>query len=321
MAAIANTLQTYQTVGIREDLSDAIYNISPTDTPFLTGAGRGSADNTLYEWQTDALAAPDTNNAFIEGDEATFQAVTPTVRLGNYTQISRKTIIVAGTQEAVKKAGRKSDLAYNMAKRSKELKRDMEAIMLSNQGAAAGAAGVPRKTGTLLAFVKTNVNKGATGANPVYTSIPTGTRTDGTQRDFTEPLLKDVLQLVWASGGDVDGSIVMVGPVNKQKASLFSGIATKTLNSTGAKKMAIVAAADIYVSDFGTTHIIPNRFQRERDAHVIDFDFVQIDYLRSFRTEKLAKTGDAEKRMLLAEYGLRVKNEAALGLIADLTTA
>lgn len=319
MAVITNTHQTYGTKGIREDLSDAIYNISPTDTPFMTAAGRGGADNTLYEWQTDELADPNADNAFPEGDEAEFDEVPPTERLGNYTQISRKTLIISGTNETVKKAGRKSEKAYQMAKKSKELKRDMEKILLSNQAASAGASNVARKTGALLAFLKTNVDKAADGANPVYQSIPTQARTDGTQRDISEDILKSTLHKVWASGGDVDGAVVMTGPINKMKISKFEGIATKTLQQTSAKKTAIIAAADIYVSDFGTVHIVPNRWQRERDAFVLDTDFVQIDYLRPFKRTPLAKTGDAEKEMLIVEYGLRVKNEAALGLIADLT--
>jgi hypothetical protein len=316
MAAITNTFITGDAIGIREDLTNVIYNISPTDTPFMSNIGRTKATNTLHEWQTDELDAVDTDNAVAEGDDVTsFDAVDPTVRMQNSVQISRKTVIIAGTLEKVDKAGRKSELAYQIAKRGKELKRDMESICLSNQ--AAVGSGV-RKTGSLLAFVKTNVSMGGTGANPTYTTYPNATRTDGTQRDFTETLLKDVVQQVYTQGGSP--SILMVGPVNKQKVSAFAGIAAQRYNAQGAKPSTIIGAADIYVSDFGNLSIVPNRFQRERDAHVIDPEYVDVMYLRSFRQEKLAKTGDAEKRMLLVEWGLKVKQEKALGLVADLTT-
>jgi len=169
MSAIANTFQTYDAKGIREDLSDIIYNISPTETPFMANAGRGKASNTLFEWQTDSLANTNTSNAQLEGDDvSSFDAVSPTVRLGNYTQISRKTVVIAGTEEVVNKAGRKSELAYQLAKKGKELKRDMEAICLANQGAAAGNDTTARVTGSILAFIKTNVNLAGVSSGALY---------------------------------------------------------------------------------------------------------------------------------------------------------
>src|SRR5690348_22766 len=171
MAKIANTFNTYETVGRREELSDAIYMISPEETPFMSNAGRGKVNNTFFEYQQDSLATPDNTNAQLEGDDqTTFDAVTPTVRPGNYVQISRKSVIISGTQEATDKAGRKSEKAYQLAKKSAELKRDMETILLSNQGAVAGATATARKTAGLPAWVKTNVDLGATGVNPVYTT-------------------------------------------------------------------------------------------------------------------------------------------------------
>lgn len=316
---IANTFQTYQAKGIRENLADVIYNISPTDTPFMSNAGRGSAESTLFEWQTDALAAAVTNNQQVEGDDiVAFDAVTPTVRLGNYCQISRKTAIIAGTEEAVKKAGRKGELAYQMSKKSAELKRDMESALLSNVGAAAGAAATARVTGGLLAFIKTNVNLGATGVSPVYTNLPTGVRTDGTLRNFTEVILKDVVQQCWTSGAKVNDMTLMVGAVVKQEISAFAGIATKTFTQTVVEKSKIIGAADIYVSDFGTLTIVPNRFQRARDGFFLDFEYISIQYLRPFKSIVLAKTGDAEKRLIINEYGLQIKSEGALGLAADI---
>lgn len=323
MSAIANTAKTYDLKGIREDLSDVIYNIAPDDTPFMSNAGRESAKQTFFEWQTDTLAAPDTTNAQLEGDDVqSFDAVVPTVRIGNYAQISRETLILSDTSEVVDKAGRKSELAYQLANKGKHLKTSMEAILLSNQGAVSGGSTTPRKTGSLLAFIKTNVNmsSGATpGANPTYTNVPTGTRTDGTTRPFTEVILKDVIQKGYSAGAHL--KTIMVGPAIKQTISGFSGIATKTYQQTAAKTAAIIGAADVYVSDFGTLTVVPSRFMRSRDVLFLDWDFVSVSYLRPFKTVPLAKTGDAEKRMLIVEYGLKVKNEAGLGIAADVSAS
>lgn len=321
MAAIANTFQTFQAKGIREDLSNIIYNIDPSETPFMTNAGRGTVKNTFAEWQTDGLAAPDTSNAQIEGDDVTtFGAVAPTVRIGNYTQISRKTLLIAGTEEVVDKAGRKSETSYQLAKLGKELRLDMESILLSNQAAAAGSSTTPRKLGSLLAFIHTNVSEDAGGTNApaLAAGAPTVTRVDSaTTRAFTEALLKPVLQQGWTNGANF--KMLMVGPANKVAASAFTGNATKTFYTDKVDDIAIIAASDVYVSDFGKLMIVPSRLQRARDAFLFDFGFVSVDYLRPFAQEPLAKTGDAEKRMMLVEYTLRVKNEKALGLIADLS--
>lgn len=321
MAAVTNTFTTGSAKGIREDLANAIYNIAPEDTPFQSNVGRGpKPGNTLFEWQTDDLAAVDTDNAVPEGDDVTsFDQVSPTVRMQNYQQISRKTVVIANTMEAVDTAGRRSEIAYQLAKKGKEMKRDIEAICLANQAAASGAT---RKTGSLLAFLKTNTDKssGSTaGVDPDYTTLPDDTRTDGTQRDFTEDQLKNVVQKCWTEGANP--SILMVGPVNKQRASTFSGIAGIRYNAEGDAPTTIVGAADVYVSDFGNLSIVPNRFQRERDAFVLDPEYAELRYLRPYRQTPLAKTGDAEKRMLITEWGLAVKQEKAHGLIADLNTS
>ena len=322
MTAIVETYQTYDSIGLREDLTDTIYDISPTDTPFMSGSARGSAKATLHEWQTDALEAVDGSNAHIEGDDiAAFPAVVPTVRVGNYTQISRKLVLVSGTLDTVDKAGRATEMAYQLAKRSKELKRDMETIALANEGGVAGDSTTARVTAGLGAWVKTNTNFNAdTGLDPTYTSgVPDAGRTAGTPRAFTEVILQDVVQQVWASGGDMVN--LMLGPFNKQEMSAFTGIATKTFNRDAEVPTAVVAAADVYVSDFGVLSVFANRFQRERDGWVWDPAFTSFNFLRPFMSTPLAKTGDAEKRMLLVEWALKVRNEAALGLAADLTAS
>ena len=325
MSQTSNTFDTFGAKGIRESLSNVIYNISPEETPFMSNAGRENVKNTYFEWQTDSLAAASTTNAQIEGDDVSaFDATSATTRVGNYTQISSKTLLISGTLESVDKAGRRSELAYQLAKRSAELKRDMESIMLTNQAASAGSAGVStalRKTGSLLAFLKTNTDKGTGGVDPVYTSSPTATRTDATsanQRTFTETILKSVVQKVWASGGSP--KVLMVGPVNKQRVSGFSGIAQIRKEVVGNRAATIIGAADVYVSDFGNVNVVPNRFQRERDAFVLDPEYANVAFLRPFSTVQLAKTGDAEKRLILVEFGLKVNTEAAHGIAADLTT-
>ena len=312
---ITNTFTTNAAVGIREDLANVIYNISPEDTPFQSNVGRGKASNTLYEWQTDELAAVDLGNAVAEGADVTdFDAVAPTTRLQNYTQISRKTVIIAGTLESVDKAGRRSELAYQLAKRGSEMKRDIESIALGNQ-AASGAA--TRNTGSVLAFLKTNVSKGNDGVDPDYTTLPDDTRTDGDLREFTEAMLKEVVQKCWTEGASP--KILMVPAKLKQKVSTFPGIAEQRFNASGASPTTIIGAADIYVSDFGNLSVVPNRFMRDRDALVLDTEYAEMVYLRPYRQTTLAKTGDAEKRMMLTEWGVKVKQEKAHGLITDVT--
>lgn len=322
MSAITNTYTRFDAKGVREDLSNVIYQISPEETPFMSNVGRENVKNTYFEWQTDALAAAVTTNAQIEGDDITsFTAATATTRVGNYTQISRKDVIISGTLESVDKAGRRSELSYQMAKKSAELKRDMETTMLANQAAAAGSTSSARKTGALLAFITSNTSIGTGGGDPSYTTVPDAARTDATTtnlRSFSETLLKDVIQQVWTEGGTP--SMVMAGPVNKQNLSKMAGIAAQRFNAAGAKPSTIIGAADIYVSDFGNVTIVPNRLQRERDVFVLDPQYAAVAYLRPFQTVELAKTGDAEKRMLLVEWGLKVQNEKAQGLVADLNS-
>lgn len=318
MAIASNTFLTYDAKGIREDLSNVIYNISPEETPFVSNIGKGTLANTTYDWQTDALAAA-AANAQLEGDETSYSAVTATVRLQNYAQISRKSVVISGTEEKVNKAGRRSELAYQIAKKGAELKRDIEFSCLNNQAAVAGDSTTARTTASVQAFLKTNSNKAGDGTDPVYTTIPTDPRNDGTQRAFSETILKDVIQQVWTEGGTP--KMLMVGSFNKQAVSAFTGIAGQRFNVDGAKPSTIVAAADIYVSDFGNVSVVANRFLRARDALVLDPEYASIDYLRPMQTMDMAKTGDADKRLMLTEWGLRIHTEKAHGIAADLTTS
>lgn len=323
MAAITNTYQTYQQIGLRESLHDIIYDISPEETPFLSSAGRGEAEAVTEEWQTDVLATPDTANAHIEGDDITsYPAQVPSVRVGNYTQISRKLIVLADTAEVVSKAGRAGEMAYQLPRRGVELRKDIEAMIFENIAGNAGAAGVARRAAGLPTWLVSNDNRHATGADSGHTSgVPSATATDGTLRAFTETILKDVVEQMWISGASLRS--LFVGPHNKQVVSGFTGVVTRNfdMSNVDPRPTAVIAAVDVYVTDFGTIKIIPSRWQRERDAWFLDFDYLSVLYLRPFNTVRLAKTGDAEKRMLIAEWTLKVSNEAALGVAADLTTA
>lgn len=324
MAQPTGTFSTYQAKGIRESLADIIYNISPIDTPFMNNIGRESASNTYYEWQTDALAAPDTGNAALEGGDAPTASSTPTTRLGNYTQISTKNVTVSGTVEAVNKAGRRSELSYQLAKRGAELKRDMESILVSGQAAVAGSDSVARKTAGIEAFIMAPTSvRASDGTDPTLSGgtagYPNAAPGAGTPRPFTETLLKQGLQAVWTAGGDPD--IVMVGPHNKAVVSGFDGIATRFRDVPAGKQAEIIGAADIYVGDFGQVTIVPNRFKSDGTALLLDVEYASVAYLRNFQTIDLAKTGDSEKKQLLVEYGLKVHNHNAQGIIADLTTS
>jgi len=237
--------------------------------------------------------------------------------LGNYTQIMKKVLVISGTLEAVSKAGRKAEMAYQIAKSGAEIKRDMEARLFCNQANVVGSSSVARETAGFGAWIKTNTDKGGSGVDPVYTTTPDDPRTDGTQRAFTETILKAVIAACFTEGGTP--TILMVGPAQKQVVSGFSGVATKTIDQTAAKPAVIIGAADFYVSDFGTLHVVPNRFSRNRDAWVLDPEYYGLAYLRKFKVEKLAKTGDSEKRHLIVEFGSKVQSEKAHGLAADLS--
>ena len=311
------TYQTYTAIGQREDLSDVIYNISPTDTPFMSSIGKTKATATYHEWQTDSLAAAALGGA-VEGADASTITASPTTRIGNRTQILTKSVAVAGTLEAVDKAGRKSEKAYQLAKASAEIKRDMETILLSNQVASAGNASTARTLGGLQTWIGSNGDFGATG---VAGSGGTTARVTGTDRTFTETILKTVIKEVFEAGGNP--KILMVNPGHKQVVSTFAGIAQQRYDVGSAKATTIIGAADFYLSDFGKVAVVPNRFMSATNscadaAFVLDPDMASVDYLRPFQTNELAKTGDAEVTQLLVEYTLKVNNPAAHGIVADL---
>lgn len=313
------TYQTYTAIGMREDLSDVIYSISPTDTPFMSSIGKTKATAVLHEWQTDSLAAASLTNYAVEGDTASDATMSPTTRIGNRTQIAQKTIKISGTLQAVDKAGRKSEKAYQLAKASSEIKRDMETSLLSNQVAANGNSSTARKLGGLQAWLNTNYDGGTSGTAG---SLGTTARGNGTNRTFTEDILKVVVRKVYAAGGNP--KVLMVNPAHKQLVSAFTGIAAQRFMAPANTPTTIISAADVYLSDFGAISVVPNRFMTstnscDETAFILDPDMAAIAYLRPFQTNELAVTGDNESTQLLAEYTLEVRNEAAHGIIADIT--
>tara|TARA_R110000822_G_scaffold259885_1_gene384930 strand:+ start:121 stop:1065 length:945 start_codon:yes stop_codon:yes gene_type:complete len=314
MAQPASTFDSYDAIGNREDLSDVIYNISPTLTPFMSGIKKTTATATNHEWQTDELSAVDGSNAVIEGDDATTTASAPTVRLGNQTQISDKVPRVTGTQRKNSSAGRGDEMDYQVTKSSRELKRDIETILLSNQAKVVGNSTTARKLAAVESWLGTNTSAGTGGADP--TGDGTDARTDGTQRALLESDVKSVLADIANEGGNAGH--IMVGSFNKQAFSAFSGNATRTTDSTN---QALNTAVHIYVSDFGELSVTFNRFQRKRSCLILDMEMWGFATLRDFQSTDLAKTGDTDRKQILCEYTLECNQEKASGIVADLTTA
>lgn len=323
MAVTANTNETYDVSTIREDLQDALISISPTETPFMSAVGRRNVSNTYFEWPVIELAAASASNVVIEGEAAPGNdAPTNAIRLGNYTQISDKVVEVSDTAEAVNGAGDAQTLAKQIAYKLKELKRDMETMLVgTNNAAVAGASGTARETASLSAFLKTNTDRGTGGANPTLSGTTSGypdaAATDGTLRALTEQMLKDVIASCWDEGAEP--SIVLCGSGVKQKiSSTFTGSATRYRDISDKK---IVAAVDLYVSDFGELQVVPSRFVRSRDVFVLDPSMARVAYLSNTKQTPLARTGHSERRLISAEYGMMVDNEKAHGIIADINPA
>ena len=313
------TFETYGTVGIREDLADIIYNIAPTDTPFISNVGKGSASGTYHEWQTDDLSAA-TDNKVNEGVAAPAAESVATTRVGNYTQIASKTVSVSGSNEVADAAGRSSQMAYQLAKKGMELKRDMEKTLVGTDKAqvAGAAGGTARELGSVTSWIGTNCSVGATaGAAP--TGDGTDIATSGDERVLTDTLLNGVIEDVWQSGGNP--SMIMCGAFQKSKITGFEGNTNTARKFTDAESKKFINAVDVYVSDYGELNVVPNRLMLTDTLLVLQPDMWSVDTYRDFQTKDLAVTGDFESKQLLVEYTLTSKNEAASGAIRDLTTA
>jgi hypothetical protein len=323
MAVPSNTIQAVSRVGIREDLSDKIHELFPDDTPFQNAIGREKASQVLHEWQTDSLAAASANNYTLQGDDLTNDSRANTVRQGNYSQIMKKVVGASTTMEASKTAGRASELARELMKAGRELKTDAEMRFSGNYAAVAPAAGVAGQAAGALAFLRTNSELGVAGspADPIYSGgttsgVPTTAAVNGTQRTFTETLLKTLIKDIWTSGGNPKMAIMSMA--HKQLAGAFSGLATQR-RETGDKRISIVAGADFYVSDAGETQFVPSRFCSSRDVLVIDPEYWAIAELDPLKVTDLARTGLATRKALHQEVTLVCRNEAASGVLRDLT--
>lgn len=320
MPVTANTELSYDVTTIREDLRDAYDSISPMDMPFQKMIGRGKAKQVYHEFHELDLATPDSANRVLEGEaNPATDAATLSVRKGNYCQLSDKKVTVSSTANASNGAGNVQTLATQVSLKLKEIKRDIEAMLLDNVAANPGAAGTARAAAGFPAHIVTNVNRGSGGANG-STSGAGGAgyvdtaATDGTLRALTEDMLKSVLQQSWTNGAEP--KTVMCGGLVKQKISTFSG--NNMVRNGVADKEKLYTAIDVYISDFGTLQITPNRFQRARDVLVIDPEYITQDWLQPMKQTPLAKTGHADERLIAGEYTLSVRSEKAQGLIADI---
>jgi hypothetical protein len=323
MATVTNSAVTATMRGIREDLTDQIHRVDVEDTPFMSTVPTTTAKQTLHEWQTEALENVNLNNAVPEGDAVARTAAINTVRLSNICQISRKDATVSGTLEAVDKAGRDKEMARQLALKTIGMRKDMEAILLTNQAFNTNAT-VNSETGvrqcrSMEAWLRTNTSRGVSGANPADPTVTPGTTaTDGTQRAFTELLLLNTLQSVFDSGGNV--KLAMMGSWVKRVASGFAG---RTGTNIDVGKKEIQQAANVYRSDFGDINLIAHRYQRARTCFLLDPSKVKVAYLqgRRFKRFPLGTIGDAETNVLVSEYTLEMCNERAHGVIADLLTS
>lgn len=314
--------RTYTAIGQREDLSNTIFNIAPTETPVVSSIGKTKATATYHEWQTDDLAAASAAG-LIEGADATGASDTPTTRVGNRTQIQGKTVHISGTLDAVDKAGRKTETAYQLAKAGQELKRDMEKTILGNVAQTNGTAGSSaRLLGSIQTWLQSNFVTMTDGVAPT-TNDGTNTRTEGaTASAFTEQKLKDCVKSVFENGGTP--TLLVVPPTQKQVVSTFAGIAAQRYEAPKNAATTIIGAADVYLSDFGTLSVVPDRFMTAdvtpdaEQALVLDPTMASVATLRPFESNLLAKSGDSEKHQMLVEYTLQVSNEKAHGIVADL---
>lgn len=315
---MADVFSTYDAVGNREDLSNMIYDISPTETPFVSGISKNTATATNHEWQTDSLSGA-ANNAVIEGADATTTVSSPTTRLGNYTQISSKVPQVSRTQRQIDSAGRGDEMDYQVMKMAKELKRDQEVALLANKAKVAGSEILARELGGIESWIASNTIVGATGSASAGTGADT--RTAGTLTAFDEADLKNVLAQCWDNGGNPD--MIMAGSFNKQAMSAFvgggaSGPAQRTVDGDSTR---VNTAIDVYVSDFGSLAVVPNRFMVQNSVLVLEMDKWCLSTLANFQETPLAKNGDSDRVQLLSEYTLESKNEAASGAIYDNTVS
>lgn len=320
MAQPTNLYSKYSLKGDREDLIEKIYNTSPTETPVTSAFGRTKATNTYHEWQRDSLAAANKDNAMIDGDDFTADAQTATERIGNYCQIFGKKPAVSRRANLVKKAGRGSEMGYVKAKAMLEIKRDIEAAILSDNAAVAGNTTTPSKLGGLGVQLYSNVAHNGAGATAAHTAgAPTTAVTAGTNRAFTEALLKTVVQSAYVNSGSVPNMVVM-SPSHKSTFSGFTGIAVNRYQVSKKEQARVIGGADVYMSDFGELEIVPHYVMAgSTNVFLLNPEYCDLAFLDSFRTEDMGKTGDSEKSLITADVTLSVRAEKSCAKIANLT--
>ena len=320
MAQPSNTFDSYDAVGIREDLQNVIYDVSPEETPFYSSCKKGTASNTLHEWQTDALRAS-AANAHIEGDATTAEARVATTRLGNYTQIFKNAVVIPDTDKGLDKAGRASEMAYQTLKIAKEQKLDIEKALFDNNAMVAGNATTARELAGVPCFIKANTgNVGSGGADPTNNTGSTA-RTDGTATVFAQADFDSVMQSIWEEGGKPDS--VYLSAFQMNKALGFTGMNNQrsTIGAAVGGTNAVVNAVDVYVTPWGTVDFIPSRENRSRDVWIMQSDMWAVAVLRGTKNVELAKTGDNTTRQVVTELTLVSKNEKASGGVVDCTTS
>jgi hypothetical protein len=320
MAQPTNLYSKYSLKGDREDLLDKIFNTSPTETPVVTAFGRGAATNVYHEWQRDALASANKDNALIDGDDFSADSLTATERVGNYCQIFAKKPAISRRANVVKKAGRAAELGYQKAKAMLEIKRDMEAAVLSGNAAVAGNTTTASKLGGLGVQNNANTSHGAGGSTAAWTSgAPTVAATAGTGRAFTEALLKTVVQSAYINSGEVPKMVVM-SPNHKGVFSAFAGIAVNRYQVGKKEQGRIIGGADVYMSDFGELEIVPHYLMSgATDVHLLNTEYGELCFLDGFRTEQMGKTGDSDKVLITADVTLAIRAPKAFAKVADLT--
>jgi hypothetical protein len=316
MAQPTNTYDSYDIKGLREDLQDMIYDISPEETPFYTKCPKVKAKSTYHEWQTDALR-DSAANAHIEGDDTAAEARVSTVRLGNRTQIFKNAVVIPDTDEGLDKAGRAREMAYQVLKIAKEQKLDIEKALFDNNAAVTGSSTVARELAGVPTWLATNSARGVGGANPVGAN-GTAAATDGTQRAFTQALFDGVMQSIWEGGGKPDS--VYLSAFQMNIALGFTGNNNQRSNITASDEKVIKHMA-VYVTPWGTVEFMPTRENRSRDVFIMQDDMWAVGVLRPTRNAELAKTGDSTKRQVITELTLVCKNEKASGTVADCTTS
>jgi hypothetical protein len=314
MPQVANTFATFNSTRNREQLMNNIWNVSVSDTPFVKLIGKEKVDGVFVEWNTDSYAAGAANKVE-QGNQSAVVAVTPTVRLNNRTQISEKVFGVTGTQEVVEKAGGKSERSYQLAKKMVELKKDVEFGCLQNTTAIPSAAGVAPQARGLFGFMDSNVSLGATGvaANPVTNTAAV----DGTQRAFTETLLKGVLQQMFDNGADLDNSYILLPSFQRP---IFDTFLAGQTRFDKAEDKTLTATLEVYIGPFGRVKAVNARHMRQREVAIINPEYLALGMLRAMKDTDLAKIGDTQNVLVNTEWTLINKNTRAHGAVLDLTT-